>query len=570
MRTRSPGNVILNIVHSPIASSGTTLRLTVHLLFLVMDPNATQVDNQPTSVLYHCSCGARVVLDPAVGGVCPECHRTVSAKLLEHDLAMTISLDDQSFQLNQTLPRSGTVQRNAPVLDPTDPEILIGEMFGHFRIVAPLGSGGMGQVYRAFDTSLQRYVAVKLLRSGIHDSMSSNKPISSDKEVDKLLQEAISQARVSHPNIVTIYYVGKQNGNPFLAMELINGDPLSQRIKAGPLPFDEVARISLDIANALKFSYDLDIIHGDIKPSNVLIGKDGSAKLSDFGMARRATDDSSKNVGGTPNYLAPGIFKGERPSIQSDIYALGVTLYEMTFGKLPYTLNGGSVAQWIEIHENNELEFPVPWPPSLPEAWKTVLSKMLAKDADQRYDRYEDLISDIERLRPVAIVNARIFPRLIAAGVDWLSVLSMALALQIGLQFANVEQMLTAHPSITMLLQICNFIPMVIYLTLVYFWRQSVGRSLMHIRVVNMFGMKPAGNQMAMRSAIRMQFPWVVILLGLFNVVTTPWIVMVLFALFIASVLFLVMDIGFMVIYPKSRSIHDLVARTCVVLDTNN
>jgi uncharacterized RDD family membrane protein YckC len=331
-----------------------------------------------------------------------------------------------------------------------------------------------------------------------------------------------------------------------------------------------VARIALDIANALKFSYDLDIIHGDIKPSNVLIARNGGAKLSDFGMARSASDDSDETIGGTPNYLAPGLLQGEKPSIESDIYALGVTLFEMTFGRLPIRLEGGTIPKWIEIHESRKPDFPALWPPSLPEAWRTVLERMMAKDASQRYHCYDDLIADIERLRPVSIVNARVFPRLIAAGVDWLSVLCLALALQIGVQFANLEQMLLAHPSITLLLQICNFIPMLVYLLLVYFWRQSLGRSLMHIRVVNLFGMKPTGNQMAARSLIRMQFPWVVILVGLFGVFTSPWVVIELSILFILSTLFLILDLGFMIVYPKSRSIHDLIAGTCVVLDTNN
>ncbi len=541
-----------------------------------MDPNATQQDTQPSTVLYHCICGDQLVLDPSLGGTCSGCNRAVSTKLLEQGLATTLTLKDQSFHLDQTLPRRKSAaekilpRQELDAGQSTDPEVLIGEMFGHFQIVSLLGSGGMGQVYRAFDTSLQRYVAVKLLRSGIRDSMTTSKTKSSDHEIDKLLQEAISQARVNHPNIVTIYYVGKENGNPFLAMELIEGDPLSERLKIGELPFDEVARIALDIANALKFSYELDIIHGDIKPSNVLISKNGEAKLSDFGMARRRSDNSQENIGGTPNYIAPGLFEGEKPSIQSDIYALGVTFFEMTFGKLPIEMSGATIRQWVEIHRTSQLEFPLPWPPNVPEMWRSVLEKMLAKNASDRYQDYDELVADIERLRPVEIVSARVFPRLIAAGVDWLSVLSMALALQIALQFTHAAELILARPAVTTLLQICNFIPLIGYIFLSYFWRQSVGRNLMHIRVVNLFGMKPTGNQMALRSAIRMQFPWIVILFGIFGSSDTTWIAIGMAIVFIISVVFLILDLAFMVIFPKGRSIHDLVARTCVVLDTNN
>ena len=129
--------------------------------------------------------------------------------------------------------------------------MLIGKTFGHFEIVDSLGRGGMGQVYRALDKSLQRYVAVKILRSGIGSTTVTS---SSDNEIDALLQEAVSQARVTHPNIVTIYYVGKQDGDPFLAMELVNGNALSNLIERGKLTFSHIAPIGIQIARALQFS----------------------------------------------------------------------------------------------------------------------------------------------------------------------------------------------------------------------------------------------------------------------------------------------------------------------------
>lgn len=515
-----------------------------------------------------------MVLDPSIGGVCKKCSQTVSPKLLGQELGMTLTLDDGSFRLDQTSPGEQTdgpgTTNTQLVLDPSEPEspeLLNGEMFGHFKVISPLGRGGMGQVYLALDTSLQRYVAVKVLRSGIGESASI--PRSYDYEVDKLLQEAISQARVTHPNIVTIYYVGKRDGNPFLAMELVNGEPLSQRVTTGKMPFDQIAPVALDITNALKFSYDLDIIHGDIKPSNVLLTKLGTAKLSDFGMARSASDDSDISIGGTPNYIAPELLTGGKPSLQSDIYALGVTFYEMTFGKLPVALTGRTIPKWIEIHESSKIVFPTPWPSSLPELWKSVLHKMLAKDPLERYQSYDELLADIKRLQPGSKIDARFFPRLIAAGFDWASVLSMAIVLQVGIGFAAWESLRDQHPVITVLLQIANFIPIIAYTVLIYFWRQSIGRNLMHIRVMNTFGMKPTGNEMALRSAIRMQFPWTVICLGLFRADSAAWLSLILSSLLVLSLLFLLVDIAFMVVYSESRSIHDLITKTRVVLDTN-
>ena len=227
-----------------------------------------------------------------------------------------------------------------------------GRTFGHFKIVDSLGQGGMGQVFRALDTSLKRYVAVKVLRSGLSASTNAR---SSDFEIEQLMQEAIAQARVIHPNITTIYYVGKEDETPFLAMELIYGQSIAEKIAEGPMVYSEIHSISSQLAGVLRFSHELDIIHGDIKPSNIMVQSNGIAKLSDFGLARRASKKQSSPFGGTPNYLAPELLEGESSSIQSDMYALGVTLFEMTFGRLPVSVSGASMKEWIASHEQLSL-----------------------------------------------------------------------------------------------------------------------------------------------------------------------------------------------------------------------
>ena len=536
-----------------------------------MDPNVTRPIPKPGSVLYQCACGEQLVLGKTEGGQCTKCDQVVSPKMLNHNMGVTVSLDNGSFLLDQTAtnrlnpnPNTGTAR-----LGDSAPEVLNGAMYGHFRIISPLGRGGMGQVYLALDTSLQRYVAVKVLRSGI-SSGSDSVSKSSDEEVDMLLKEAVSQARVTHPNIVTIYYVGKQGDNPFLAMEHVNGEPLSERVKSGDLHYKEIASIALDITNALKFSYDLDTIHGDIKPSNVLIAKNGTAKLSDFGMARSASNNTDDSLGGTPNYIAPELLAGEKPSVQSDIYALGVTFFEMMFGELPVTLTGRRIEEWVEMHKASKLSFPVPWPPRLPEQWKSILEKMLAKDPVERYQSYDELLAAITPLQPGSNIEARFFPRLIAAGIDWASVLSMAVVLQVGMGISTWQNLRDHHPVIAGLLLVCNFLPIIAYTTLIFYWRQSIGRSLMHIRVANQFGMKPTSNEMVLRCAVRMQFPWVVICLGLFRTNSSAWFTVILSSLIVVSLVFLLLDICFMLIYSKSRSIHDLVTKTHVVLDTNS
>ena len=549
------------------------------------------------------------MVDSKQGGVCENCSKSVSPellpKLIEHDLGVTVALDNDNFQVDQSFSLPGEL--SGPLdparLDQTDTGLetqLEGKMFGHFKLISPVGKGGMGQVYRALDTSLQRYVAVKLLRSGIeggarqavieketvgvvdrNDVADSNQNSlnleatrapatskSSDQEIEKLLQEAVSQARVTHPNIVTIYYVGKQNGDPFLAMELVNGRPLSQSINERELGFDEIVSVALDITHALEFSYQLDIIHGDIKPSNVLITKNGTAKLADFGMARRASNNEQKTIGGTPNYIAPEILRGAKPSLQSDIYALGVTLFEMSFGNLPRTLTGRSIQRWIEIHDTAEIDFPAAWPSRFPEQWKTILSRMLAKDPADRYQSYESLLTDLKQIEPGSKVPARLLPRIFAAGIDWATVLSLAVVVQVALASPQWAAIGASHPILLTLLNIADFLPIIAYTVLIYFWRQSIGRNLMHLRVVNQYGMRPSGKLMAIRSAIRMQFPLVVICRILFADVVEGWSEVALAGLVVVSMILLLLDIAFMLVYSKARSLHDLSVNTRVVLDT--
>ncbi len=539
-----------------------------------MDPDATRPMPSST-VIYRCACGAELNLDPATGGACTNCNKTITSKALGHELALTMTIDEGRLELDQTqhrgeLGKTATVRTMLPseLFEDEDAEVLIGEQFGHFELVSTLGRGGMGQVYLALDTSLQRYVAVKLLRSGIGTNRGMSK--SSDQEVDKLLQEAVSQARVTHPNIVTIYYVGKQDGDPFLAMELINGKPLNDRIAEGVPAFNETAEIALQICEALKYSYELDIVHGDIKPSNVLLQHNGLAKLSDFGMARRISDSDDQAVGGTPNYIAPELLRGEKPSIQSDMYALGVTLYEMSFGELPVSLTGKTTPQWLAILDASQITFPVPWPDHLPEAWREFLAKMLAKEPADRFDDYDELIAELKRLRPGSQVKARVFPRVVAAVFDWMSVLVIAIFLQIAFQLTSFVQFTTQHPIVTLFVDVIDILPIVFYLAVIYFWRQSVGRSLMHIRVVNRYGLTPSPNCMLVRSLLRMQFPWFLICFSLISEPTASWLGIAMIGLVAVSGVTLLVDLAVMAVFDRGRSLHDLLVDTRVVLDTRD
>lgn len=523
------------------------------------------------AILYRCPCGRQLTLDANSGGTCPTCDRIVTPKMLEHELNVTVTLSNESMDLDATLPGDEfALQHDVPISAPDsnveNPDVLIGEMFGHFQLISPIGKGGMGQVYMALDTSLQRYAAVKILRSHLAATAETTAQ-SSDDEIDKLLQEAVSQARVTHPNVVTIYYVGKQDGNPFLAMELVNGDPLSKRISDNDISFESLAPITIDLANALQISQEIGIIHGDIKPSNVLITKSGSAKLSDFGMARDVSDDSVV-VGGTPNYLAPEILRGEKATIQSDMYSLGVTFYEMTFGTLPIELKGSRVDAWIEVHQSTEIEYPATWPPNIPEYWQNILAKLLHKDPQRRYSSYDALIADLKKIQPSSSVHARLVPRLAAGGIDWISVLFLAGAVQYFTRSGGLESVFNSTAAMAAV-KFSEFLPIVIYMVVVYFWRQSLGRMLMQLRVVNQYGMRPSPSQMAIRDAIRMQFPFMTVCFQFFLWLNTNWLLFTLSILSLLSLVFLIVDVAFMVVYSRHRSAHDLLTNTQVVLDAD-
>lgn len=530
-----------------------------------MDKEQTQPIDDDGEVIYRCSCGAELTLDPDVGGQCPECQRAITAKVLSHDLAltMTIQLDDDPSSPAQSGIELGQTRADHPTAD-EDPSQVIGKRFGHFEIVDSLGRGGMGQVYRALDTSLQRYVAVKILRSGIG---STEYTTSSEAEIDALLQEAVSQARVTHPNIVTIYYVGKQDGDPFLAMELVNGSPLSKLVSARNLTFSHIAPIAIQIARALQFSFELDIIHGDIKPSNVLVQTNGLTKLSDFGMARRASDEDSGRIGGTPNYIAPELLTGEKPTIQSDMYALGVTLYEMTFGTLPVTLKGHTVPDWIESHEATEITFPNPWPENFPERWQNILQRLLAKDPSQRYESYESLLDALENSKPESRIIARRTPRLIAAAIDFVVVMLFVAPVQIAISIFS--DYFDSHPVLKFLFHIADLIPIVAYTATVFFWRHSIGRRLMHVRVVNRYGLLPTQNVMAMRSVMRMILLWIICFAMLFGGGFGGWFDVVGNVLVVLAFVYLLLDSAFLMLYENGKSIHDLIFKTRVVVDTD-
>ena len=215
---------------------------------------------------------------------------------------------------------------------------MIGQMLGHYRIVSKLGEGGMGKVYRAHDERLHRDVALKLLTGDVAGSMNCR---------ERVLAEARAAAILNHPGIATVYEVGEEGDHVFIVMELVQGETLRQRLTIGPLEPRALVRIGAQIAEGLEVAHTRGIIHGDIKPQNILIQSDGRVKLFDFGIARQiATDTATLTrsavglaelppglIAGTLAYMAPEVLRGDPSDTRSDLYSLGVVLFELASGR---------------------------------------------------------------------------------------------------------------------------------------------------------------------------------------------------------------------------------------------
>ena len=415
----------------------------------------------------------------------------------------------------------------------------------HFRIEALLGRGGMGAVYRALDLSLERFVALKVIRP---DAAGSSRPRggppagpagtpgggSGSFALDRLMQEARAQARVNHPNVAHIYFVSPDPADPFLAMELIDGPTLSAVLKKGPLPYGAVSGVGLQIARALACAGRFDIIHGDVKPSNVLLdGPAGepwaSVKLSDFGLARRGGGAASAALEGTPNYLAPEVVRGGPPTAKSDLYALGVTLFEATFGRLPYTTAKQGLTDRLHAHLSAAPEFPDPWPKHLPPDWRELLESLLAKNPADRPDDAAAVAAAVAELTPRAGVTAGLLVRALAWAADAGLVLVASLMLFAAVAmpgFELIEDRLAglgaalAGIPLALLATAAGLVP-----SLVLAWRQArtgrtPGKSLFQTRVVDRHGLRPDRRTLFLRGLAQTLPVWGIIAGGLTEEVT--------------------------------------------------
>ncbi len=258
---------------------------------------------------------------------------------------------------------------------------MIGKVLSHYKILEKLGAGGMGVVYKAEDTKLSRVVALKCLPPGVG---------ATESERLRFLQEAKAAAMLNHPNVATIYEIDDEGDQIFIAMEYVEGETLkstiaSHRTKGIPLPITQVIELGSNIAEALAAAHRAGVIHRDIKSDNIIIGKDGRAKILDFGLAKLsggvALTKAGKTVG-TLSYMSPEQILGEEVDSRTDLWSFGVVLYEMLTGELPFRAEHEAAVMYEVL--NAEPTPPERYRPDTPEHMRMILSKLLEKDRSRR------------------------------------------------------------------------------------------------------------------------------------------------------------------------------------------
>ena len=268
-----------------------------------------------------------------------------------------------------------------------------GMMIAHrYEIIGKIGAGGMSDVYKAKDTTLGRYVAIKVLKSEFSEDVNF---------VTKFRTEASSAAGLEHPNIVNIYDVGSENEFHYIVMEYVEGITLKTYIeKKGQLSFKEAVSIAIQVGRGIEAAHNKGIIHRDIKPQNIIISTEGKVKVTDFGIAKAVTSNTiNSDVMGSVHYTSPEQARNGYVDGKSDIYSLGIVMYEMVTGRVPF--NGDTTVAVAIQHLQEEMESPKTYAPDLPISMEKIILKCTQKNPDRRYESITALLSDLRK----ALIN---------------------------------------------------------------------------------------------------------------------------------------------------------------------
>jgi serine/threonine-protein kinase len=258
-----------------------------------------------------------------------------------------------------------------------------------YQVEELIGTGGMSSVYRAYDTLLERRVALKVL----HEQFARD-----GDYVERFGREARSVAQLSHPNIVTVIDRGEQDARPFIVFEYVNGENLKEIVdREGQLPLRDALGLGIQVGRALAFAHANGLVHRDVKPQNVLLDEDGRARVTDFGIARSLDVEGLTITGtvlGTSNYIAPEQARGERVAAHTDIYSLGVVLYELLVGEVPYT--GDTFVAVAMRHVNDPVPSVAERRPDVPPRIDWALQRAMAKRPEDRFESMDDFVAELE------------------------------------------------------------------------------------------------------------------------------------------------------------------------------